>query len=110
MGAGSISRTPTSEAITTRATLTAVLQQAVKADPAFRAALDPGQTRLFDQLVDLLVDAAEAGKQVAVLVPTTILADQHARTFAQHEAIAVDVPGATGRCGKSADRFPRLIR
>ena len=50
--------------------------------------------------------AVQGGKQVAVLVPTTILAEQHARTFGERLA---DFP-AHGRGAVAAFRRPRSRR
>jgi len=54
---------------------------------------------------------AEAGKQVAVLVPTTILADQHHRTFSERFAdypIEIDVISRFRTARQQADIIKRL--
>ena len=55
--------------------------------------------------------AAEAGKQVAVLVPTTVLADQHYRTFSERLAdypVHIDVLSRFRRPSEQADILQRL--
>ena len=63
------------------AALAAVMAAAVVAAAHLRAACIPARTRTRAAFV-----AAMAGKQVAIVAPTTLLARQHAKTFKQRFA------------------------
>jgi len=57
--------------------------------------------------------AVEAGKQVALLVPTTVLADQHWRTFTERFAdypITIEVISRFRRAGEIADILKRTAQ
>ncbi|MBN1554403.1 MAG: transcription-repair coupling factor [Phycisphaerae bacterium] len=85
---------------------------------------DMAQPRPMDRLVcgdvgygktELAIRAAmkvvEAGRQVAVLVPTTVLADQHYRTFTERFAdfpVSVDVISRFRTAGQQAEILKRL--